>query len=753
MHPEDKKRYAAALETHLATLPPDQQIVLDGPGTTSLPAWFLGPKAENYAVFTDLITRALNNQIHWRAIEVHPNDPPYITPAMQSSAEYKQTVDVMKEELDKIFGLMKMSAPFFSMRHQGHMLWDMTLPGMVGYFTGMLFNQNNVAVEASPVTTMMELAVGDDLCEMLGYPVPPADAPPTALRPWGHITCDGSVANTESAWAARNLKYFAIGLKAAIEEPGSLLASASTIQLVLCDGTTAPLLSLTAWQLLNVSNDTVFGLTAQLQTEYGIAPSVTTTAITPFLVQTMGMSAFHEKFLAPSGIGQPVMIVPSTKHYSWPKAAALLGIGAANMIEVNVDLDARQIMDMDCMPPGERCFKDVLQNCLDHRIPVLMSVAVIGSTEESSIDPLAAMLALRDQYRKKGLEFSVHCDAAWGGYFASMLRVPKISPAIGVSDSGARALTVLEDIPALAMSAYCNEQYAAFHNADSITVDPHKAGFIPYPAGALCYRNSAMRAFVTFSSPVIYRGGSEPTVGIYGVEGSKPGAAAAAVYFSHKIIRPNKQGYGKILGDCVFTHKKLFSRVLTMATPEDNFNVTMLNRIPAAKQNLGPQKINEQMDIIKTSFVNKTNAQILASPQFPLFCELGSDQVIMAFAFNFKLADGTMNTDIIKANALNSAMFQHLSMLPGEDPNTRPLIVTSSEWSVSDYGPDYIQTFQQRMGCIPNASVPIYFLISTQMDPWTTETETNPEYGFLATIEEAYRSTLALCIPAFEGAK
>jgi hypothetical protein len=49
-----------------------------------------------------------------------------------------------------------------------------------------------------------------------------------------------------------------------------------------------------------------------------------------------------------------------------------------------------------------------------------------------------------------------------------------------------------------------------------------------------------MRSLVTFSSPVIYRGGAEPTVGIYGIEGSKPGAAAASIYLSHKVIRLNK---------------------------------------------------------------------------------------------------------------------------------------------------------------------------------------------------------------------
>ena len=94
------------------------------------------------------------------------------------------------------------------------MLWDITMPGMVGYHAAMFYNQNNTAVEASPVTTALEYRVGFDLAKMLGYPVgdsidgssglPQAGpksshleeaalAPEKTPQPWGHVTCDGSV--------------------------------------------------------------------------------------------------------------------------------------------------------------------------------------------------------------------------------------------------------------------------------------------------------------------------------------------------------------------------------------------------------------------------------------------------------------------------------------------------------------------------------------------------------------------------------
>jgi hypothetical protein len=42
----------------------------------------------------------------------------------------------------------------------------------------------------------------------------------------------------------------------------------------------------------------------------------------------------------------------------------------------------------------------------------------------------------------------------------------------------------------------------------------------------LCYRNGAMRGLIAFTASVVYHRGVVPTVGVYGIEGSKPGAAA-----------------------------------------------------------------------------------------------------------------------------------------------------------------------------------------------------------------------------------
>ena len=62
----------------------------------------------------------------------------------------------------------------------------------------------------------------------------------------------------------------------------------------------------------------------------------------------------------------PVLLTPATGHYSWPKAATLLGLGQNALVVQRVDLDAR--LDLDGVVES-------LELCLRRRIPVLMAVA------------------------------------------------------------------------------------------------------------------------------------------------------------------------------------------------------------------------------------------------------------------------------------------------------------------------------------------------------------------------------------------
>lgn len=101
----------------------------------------------------------------------------------------------------------------FCFNFQGHVLWETAMPANLGYMSAMMFNQNNCAAEASTVTTKFEVEVGTDLSVMMGY---------DGSQAMGHLTAGGSVANIEAIWAARNVKFFPLGLQEALLKEGTL---------------------------------------------------------------------------------------------------------------------------------------------------------------------------------------------------------------------------------------------------------------------------------------------------------------------------------------------------------------------------------------------------------------------------------------------------------------------------------------------------------------------------------------------------
>lgn len=211
----------------------------------------------------------------------------------------------------------------------------------------MLHNQNNVATEASALTTWLETQVGKGLSYMLGYniqldnpdspkkplfipghKVPVEDGDPFDDEPlvekdrpigWGHITCGGSVANLESIWAARNLKFYPLSLKLAIEEDTSILAFLKDkFRIETCDGTVKLFAHCTTWELLNLKPSTVLNIPTMLYDSFGVSQTTLTNVLANFSIQTVGKDSLEKNFAI---VESPQIFVGTTKHYSWPKGA------------------------------------------------------------------------------------------------------------------------------------------------------------------------------------------------------------------------------------------------------------------------------------------------------------------------------------------------------------------------------------------------------------------------------------------------
>ena len=678
-------------------------------------AWFLGPKAENLELLRSLVNAALDSHADFRR-SYFPDDPTHITDAVQQSPGYQAGVENLRRQTALLLDKLQLSAPFASLRYHGHMLWDQALPATVGLIAGLLYNQNNVAAEASPVTTRLEIEVGEDLCRMLGYAVPPDGTVPApgTIVPWGHITSGGTVANIEALWAARNLKYAGVALRAALREVPALAPARGLLVALPC-GSTARLHELDTWTLLNLDIDVLAGLPAGVAA-LGVEPQVLADALTGYAVQHIGLIDFYRSFM-PDVLEPPVLLAPATSHYSWPKAATLIGLGQNAVLVQRVDRDAR--LDLDAV-------ETTLDTLARRRTPVLCVVAVMGSTEESAVDPLSGLLAMRERFRARGLNFAVHADAGLGRllprHAAGGRRGPARRPGAHPGHEQLCPGTVLRAEP--------GRQHHHRPAQGRLRAVSGRRPVLP---------QRAMRDAVSLKAPVVFHSQAEPTVGVYGVEGSKPGSAAASVWLAHRVIRPDRSGYGRILGSACGRPSGCSAAWRRWRTPR--FTITMFNMTPAERAGARAEDLAVEHGLIR-EFVNLDNQALSErldrdTAARNLFNAIGSDQVILAFSLNPTMPGGVPNTDLARANALNDRVFSYCSVIePQRDASAVELILTSSRFDPKVYGHGFVDDYCRRMGVAPEAALGVDFLICTSMDPWTTETSGG---DFLVTVEAALR--------------
>lgn len=312
-------------------------------------------------------------------------------------------------------------------------------------------------------------------------------------------------------WLARNLKFYPFAIRNAMAEGGPLDFIRQEFQVPVCkpgsDGKPVSKLlkDLTTWEMLNLRVSTVLDMPDRLYREYNVSSEFVGSVMGKYSIQSVGRHTFETKYR----IEQPIQyLLSATRHYSWPKGCgklfsdpgshhltkaswiAVTGIGSENCIGLPIDHGARVKVDE---------LEKYLAKSLGEERAVYAVVAIIGSTEEGCVDPLAAVINLREKYLKLGLSFVVHADAVWGAYFCTMLPPPGTSNIVPVSVLGELDGVV----PDSSLRNQTQADLFAIRYADSVTVDPHKSGYVPYPAGGLCYRDGLMRYLVTWKAPYI----------------------------------------------------------------------------------------------------------------------------------------------------------------------------------------------------------------------------------------------------------
>lgn len=486
----------------------------------ALGAWFLGPRAENADLLERLITEALRDHVFWRR-NFHPEDGFTIRETDKRKPGYEDAVATLTQELMGLLAELKRGVPFFSGRYKAHMLSEQTIAAQVGYFATMLYNPNNVSIEASPVTSRLELEVAAELARMIGY------NPETS---WGHLTSGGTVANFEALWIARNIFYLPLAAAGAARDLHVELP------VTLPNGEAVRLESLSLQQLLNIRTADALDLWRALWASE--SREKVTRALSDHSLSTVGYQDYGRRLTLDYGDPLPasVVLVAATAHYSWEKITRALGIGSNQIVHIPVDRNFR--LDTQAL-------WDQIRELTRRRVPIMACITVCGTTEESAVDQLDEVLAVRDRAESElGVTFHIHSDACYGGYAASVTW-----NADGIRRTGA-------EIRASSGGVWPSDNWvramSALANADSVTIDPHKLGYTPYPAGAFLLKERRARELVAVDPPYL-----APTAGLNSAEdlflgrfifeGSKPGAAAAAVWLSHKVLPLDERGYGYLI--------------------------------------------------------------------------------------------------------------------------------------------------------------------------------------------------------------
>ena len=241
------------------------------------------------------------------------------------------------------------------------------------------------------------------------------------------------------------------------------------------------------------------------------------------------------------GVDGIAVLVSERGHYSFGKAADLLGLGRDNLIKVPTDAHNRidlKVLRAEC------------RRLQDRNVLPLALVGIAGTTETGNVDPLEA---LADFARELGCHF--HVDAAWGG-------------------------------PTLFSDRY-RHLLSGIERADSVTIDAHKQLYVPMGAGMVVFKDPTALSAIEHHANYILRHGSKD-LGSHTLEGSRPGMAML-VHAGLSII--GRKGY-ELLIDMGIERARTFA---AMIRQHPDFELTTEPELNILTYRYCPRKVQQAL--------------------------------------------------------------------------------------------------------------------------------------------------------------
>ncbi len=560
-----------------------------------LSPYFLGAYGENNDILESMLVEFVRDHIYWRR-NFHPEDTPPITPQMMNQPNYLDSMAKIRAQLHSLTAKLKRSVPFYNPRYIGHMSSDLMMPALLAQLITNFYNPNNITGESGPITLKMELQVGEEFAKMFGFNTDPKQSPCA----WGHLTSGGTNANFESLWNFRAAKFYPIALASAVKQ----LELSLDVEVETSDFKNPN--DYSCWELINFSIDQILDF-RQLVFDNVMKLHGQTVfnefrqSVEDNRIETLGPAQFFAEHWQ---LKQSVVIVPATAHYSWEKAMRVLGFGSASLIKVPLT---------DSMRMDENELERIITKLHSQNIPILAVIGVLGTTEYGTIDPIDEIVLLRDSFSKRGINFFIHVDAAWGGYLMSLFRAPN-----GQLVKREKIQQELNYFP----SERVYRAFSALSQVDSITIDPHKQGYLPFGTGGFICKNRDIVRLLSSQADYVFSNTDEPDflqIGQYILEGSKPGANAAAAYVAHSVLPLDCDNFGRVIRqtirsseyffDCLKQLKKELAGKVCLTIPfEPDSNLVTIAVNPHGNQSL--EKMNQFSEAIYKELIHDPCAPV-----------------------------------------------------------------------------------------------------------------------------------------------
>ncbi|MGZ3769785.1 MAG: pyridoxal phosphate-dependent decarboxylase family protein [Bdellovibrio sp.] len=309
----------------------------------------------------------------------------------------------------------------------------------------------------------------------------------------GHFTSGGTLANFEAVYRAHTRGYLWMSL-------GLAQGKKSTFES-----------SMMGWQEYDSAKDSIKQSSIAFNPLEG----------NPFSVAAKIQNVTGKPFLG------SVLLVPEHKHYSWVKAANVFGLGAEAIWPVQLNEQGHlDVADLDRQ----------IKKAQEEDRPILMVVTVLGTTELGMVDPIHKVQALLDKYREENnWHIWHHIDAAYGGFLCS-LQEKNVCIGTVISETSSRAIE-------------------AVHNATSLTIDPHKLGYVPFSSGSFITSDRKDYFLKSFGGPYV-NFSARRDKGLFTLEGSRSATGAVATWMTAKCVGLDSHGYGQIIARTIRLRKE-----------------------------------------------------------------------------------------------------------------------------------------------------------------------------------------------------